>query len=320
MVWYEQISGTWLLIGGIIMFLSSAITSYANIMMKLDSNQLRDEAHPGFILGRRFVLIAVTLYVVGGLADVVSLGLVPLSLRACASCLTIPFNAIFARFTLNEHLSFLQMIGSAVTVFSCVVAMLFAAKQDEDTRGVSIINGLWSTNMWKFLAYTVPLYLGCLVLVWRHVPEPGSHVGLPTYKSAIHRLIVLGSATIATSYQTAWSNFFIKCIAVMAQESLVDATLWILVGLLSVSAIGQMMLMSSMMRLFEAVVVIPPYQIAVTVWLIVFSYVAFNEQVHNVIGFVLALSFSFFGIILVAIPQRASRTLREPLVVIQRIE
>ena len=325
-----------MLIGGIIMFLSSAITSYANIMMKLDSNQLRDVAHPRFLLARRYVIIAISLYVVGGMADVVSLGLVPLSLRACASCLTIPFNAVFANLTLHEKMTFTQSLGAAVTVFACVVAMLFAAKQDGDDDFTvadwlseshflrdSVIDRLLSRRLGTFTAITFPLYACCLIIVWRHLPEPGSHTLLPTYKSTVHRLIVLASATFSTSYQTAWSNLLIKCIAVIAQESLTEPSLWVLIGLLLVSALGQMMLMSSMMRLFDAVVVIPPYQIAITVWLIAFSYVVFNEQVHNLVGFILALLFSFFGIILVALPQRDARQrvgTQEPLVVIQRIE
>lgn len=327
MVWYDDVSGTWIIVGAIIMFVSCAITSYANIMMKIDAIQLRDDPNPRFIMARRYVLIALTLYIVGGMADVVSLALVPLSLRACASCLTIPFNAVFAKLTLNESMTFRQSVGAMVTVFSCVVAMLFAAKQEPDpstdwleseTRK-NVIDQLFSHNVGVFAGLTVPLDIVCLFIVWKTLPAVGSHISLPMYKSAVHRLIVLGSATFATSYQTAWSNLLIKCIAVMAQETLSDVWLWILVGLLLLSALAQMMLMSSIMRLFEAVVVVPPYQIAITVWLIVFSYVVFNEQVQNLTGFTLALVFSFFGIVLVALPSklnnRARDEVQEPLVI-----
>ena len=306
------------------MFVSSGITSYANIMMKIDAIQLRDNPNPPFIMARRYVLIALTLYIVGGMADVVSLGLVPLSLRACASCLTIPFNAVFAKITLHESMTFRQSLGAAVTVFSCIVAMLFAARQDEDpsewfTSGHNrVIDQLFSHRVLVFTMITVPLDLVCLFVVWKTLPQAGSHITVPSYRSAFHRLAVLASATYATSYQTAWSNLLIKCIAVMAQDTLADIWLWGFVVVLLLSALAQMMLMSSIMRLFEAVVVIPPYQIAITVWLVTFSYVAFSEQVHNLTGFVLALLFSFFGILLVAVPQRQSNlsdTVQEPLVV-----
>ncbi len=311
------------------MFVSSGITSYANIMMKIDAIQLRDDLHPRFIMARRYVLIALTLYVVGGLADVVSLGLVPLSLRACASCLTIPFNAVFAKFTLRESMTFRQSLGAVITVFSCVVAMLFAARQDDDPRVFlsdpnrnHVIDQLFSHRVGVFSMLTLPIDLICLYIVWRTLPAAGSHISLPVYKSSFHRLLVLASATYATSYQTAWSNLFIKCIAVIAQDSFLDVWLWALIIVLILSALAQMMLMSSIMRLFEAVVVVPPYQIAITVWLVAFSYVVFSEQVHNLLGFSLALVFSFFGVVMVALPHRRSPAsadaVQEPLVV-QRI-
>jgi hypothetical protein len=68
------------------------------------------------------------------------------------------------------------------------------------------------------------------------------------------------------------------------------------------------------MRLFEAVVVVPPYQIAITVWLIVFSSVVFDERVDNIIGFVIALLISFGGILMVALPNRRRNSVDEPLV------
>lgn len=130
-----DLPGSFILIGAIILVVSSGITAYANILMKLDALLLRDDSHPRFIMARRFVLMAVALYVIGGMADMVSLGLVPLSLRACASCLTIPFNALFARMTLGEQMTQMQVVGSIVTVFSCMVAMLFASDQGGDTPG-----------------------------------------------------------------------------------------------------------------------------------------------------------------------------------------
>lgn len=318
MLWYEKISSSMILAGAVIMFLSSAITSYANILMKMDALQLRDEPRPRFIMARRLVLIAVSLYVVGGVADLVSLGLVPLSLRACASCLTIPFNAVFAKTSLHESLSSTQIIGSAITVFSCIVAMLFAAKQEDSELAIdaSTSRNIFSSNLLHFTAFTLPLDMICVVVVYRSLPNVGTHVSLPTYRSAAHRLATLACATFAASYQTAWTNFFLKCIAVIAQDTFADVTLWVLVGAVGLSAIGQMALMSSIMRLFDAVVVIPPYQIAITVWLIVFSAVAFNEHVENLVGFVAALAFSFAGIVLVALPGRSRNTeAQEPLVV-----
>jgi drug/metabolite transporter (DMT)-like permease len=324
MLWYEEVSPTWLLVGAVIMFVSSGITSYANIMMKIDAIQLRDHPHPPFIMARRYVLIALTLYIVGGMADVVSLGLVPLSLRASASCLTIPFNAVFAKITLHESMTFRQSLGAAVTVFASIVAMLFAARQDDNPLGwfnsghSRVIDQLFSHRVGMFTMITVPLDIVCLFVVWKTLPAAGSHITVPTYRAALHRLIVLASATFATSYQTAWSNLLIKCIAVMAQDTLLDLWLWGLIIALISSALAQMTLMSSIMRLFEAVVVIPPYQIAITVWLVAFSYVVFSEQVHNLTGFVLALLLAFFGILMVALPQRQpslNQTVEEPLVV-----
>lgn len=328
----SDLPGSFILIGAIILVVSSGITAYANILMKLDALQLRDDWHPRFIMARRFVLMAVALYVIGGMADMVSLGLVPLSLRACASCLTIPFNALFARMTLGEQMTQMQVIGSIVTVFSCMVAMLIASDQGGDTRGPAdqlltftipspqddIISKLLSERVAIFTLYTLPPIILCWMVIWKNLPWMGSHISVPAYTSALHRLTVLASATMATSYQTAWTNLFIKCVAVIAQETtFLNGVLWILFGAMILSALCQMMLMSAIMRLFEAVVVVPPYQIAITVWLIVFSSVFFDERVDNIIGFVISLLVSFGGILMVALPNRRRNTVDEPLV--QRI-
>ena len=320
----NELSGSLILIGAGIMVISGGITSYANILMKMDAVQLRNVSNPPFIMSRRYVMMAVSLYIIGGLADIVSLGLVPLSLRACASCLTIPFNAVFAKITLNESMTQSQMLGSAITVFGCVVAMLFASHQepvdpsavDYGSNESDVISRLLSRRVADFTMITLPVNFLCLYIVWRNLPKAGTHVAIPTYRSALHRLTVLASATLATSYQTAWTNLLIKCIAVIAQETFTSLVLWLFVGLMILSGLCQMMLMSSIMRLFEAVVIVPPYQIAITVWLIVFSAVVFNEHVANLAGFVLALLFSFIGILLVALPQRRPQVAgdREPLV------
>lgn len=314
MAWMDQISGYWVFLGAGIMLLSCGITSYANILMKMDAIELRDHANPGFIMFRKYVVLAVSLYVVGGIADLVSLGIVPLSLRACASVLTIPFNAVFAKVSLNESMSPVQIIGSVVTVMSCLVAMIFAAKQENPSSFIDdldvktpVIDLILSKPVGLLTAVTLPLDLACLYLVYRHLPKAGTHAGLPTFRGSFHRIVVLMSATYAASYQTAWTNLIIKCIAMIAQESFMNPTLWVLVTILPLSAIAQMVLMSSIMRLFETVVAIPPYQIAITVWLVVFSAVAFEERVENLTGFVFSLLISFFGIFLVAIPSRRIR-------------
>ena len=299
---FSRIPASLLLIGAAMMVVSSAITSYANILMKMDAISLRDELHPRFIMARRFVAIAVTLYVFGGLADIVCLGLVPLSLRACASVLTIPFNALFAKISLCENMSKSQLLGASITVFSCIVAMLFAAHQGNDTMFLNdeteepdVIDRLLSRRVFLFTVWTLPVDLACLTVVYKSLPSVGSHIAEVAYKSSLHRLIVLASTTVAVSYQTGWTNLLIKCIAVLAQKSLGSTTLWVLVMLMIGSGLAQMMLMSSMMRLFDSVVAIPPYQIMITLWLVIFSSVVFVEYPANPIGFGLSFLFSFFG-------------------------
>lgn len=271
-----EIPGSLILIGGAIMVVSSGITAFGNILMKMDALQLTDEPHPKFILARRYVQIAISLYITGGIADIVSLGMVPLSLRACASCLTIPFNALFAKVSLGETMNATQIAGALITVFSCIVAMLFASDQEDPTDPVlrfdsnedDVLAQLLSSRTGAFTMYTLPVILVCWATIFRYLPGPGSHVTIPTYRTTSERLGVLLAATLAASYQTAWTNLIIKCIAVIAQETFSSLTLWILVLCMLISGVGQMTLMSSIMRLFDAVIVVPPYQIAITVWLL----------------------------------------------------
>ena len=316
----DEIPGSLILIGAGIMVISGAVTSYANILMKLDAVQLRDEASPAFILRRPTVVMAVSLYVIGGLADLIALGLVPLSLRACASVLTIPFNALFARSKLGEAMTPNQILGSAVTVFSCLIAMLFAAHQAEAEMNFNknVIDQLFSRKVALFALWTVPVHAVSVGIVYKAVPRVGSHAG-PIFPSLSRKLTVLAATAMATSYQCGWTNLFIKSIAVLVQERGEGfyAFLCILLVATAVSGLVQMMLMSSMMRLFESVVVIPPYQILITLWLVVFSSVVFGDKPNNPIGFALSLLFSFFGIVLVAFsqaPPEPSSQDREPLV------
>lgn len=301
-------------LGAGVMVVSCAITSYANILMKIDAIRLQNDNHPRFIMARRIVLAAISLYILGGIADVFSLGLVPLSLRACASVLTIPFNAVFARIFLKEYMSFFQIIGASITVFTCIVAMLFAANQENDPDNVfhheddSIFSKLLSHRMLMFTIWTLPVDIFCLSVVFRTVPRAGSHTAIVPFKSTAHRLLVLFSSTVAVSYQTGWTNLFIKCIAVVlnGEHPLAHADFWIFLSIIACSAIAQMHLLSAMMRLFDAVTCIPPYQILITIWLVVFSSVVFHEYPENIVGFGLSLGCSFLGILMVAVPPRDS--------------
>jgi len=83
-------------------------------------------------------------------------------------------------------------------------------------------------------------------------------------------------------------------------------SLWAFLAVSAGSAIVQMHLLSAMMRLFDAVTCIPPYQILITIWLVVFSSVVFHEYPENVIGFGVSLGCSFLGIVMVAIPPRST--------------
>jgi drug/metabolite transporter (DMT)-like permease len=307
-----------ILLGAGVMVVSCAITSYANILMKIDAISLQDESHPRFIMARKLVLAAISLYILGGVADVFSLGLVPLSLRACASVLTIPFNAVFARIFLKESMSFVQIIGASITVFSCIVAMLFAANQETDDPNYlgdddGILDKLLSHRMLLFTIWTLPLDIFCLSVVFRAVPRAGSHIAIVPFKSTAHRLLVLFSSTVAVSYQTGWTNLFIKCIAVVLKEEhpFAHADFWIFICITTCSAIAQMHLLSAMMRLFDAITCIPPYQILITIWLVAFSSVVFHEYPENVFGFGMSLGCSFLGILMVAIPPRESPSVPE---------
>lgn len=308
-------SGSLILVGSAIMVLSGGITSYANILMKIDAIKLATDPSPSFIIFRKYVAMAVCLYVIGGLADLVALGLVPLSLRACSSVLTIPFNAVFAKAKLGEDMSLMQMLGAGITVFGCLVAMLFAANQTIPID-TGVVDLLFTRKVALFAVWTLPVSLLGMLVMHRALPKRGA----VEFSSRFRKLGVLAAATWTTSYQCAWTNLFIKAIAMLVQEKEWKmGYLVLLAALTGASAVMQMILMSSMMQLFESVVVIPPYQILITTWIVVFSSVIFGDHPSNIAGFTASLLFSFFGIILVAfsappVPLRSESPDREPLV------
>jgi hypothetical protein len=309
--------------GGIVLLVSCGVTSFANILMKLDAIQLEAAAEgtPKFILTRRLVLGAISLYLIGGIADFTVLSFVPLMLRACTSCLTIPVNALFARFLLRESMTPVQIFGACVTVVCCLLAMMTASRQTaESTTNLlaseDLIDLIFSRRMVIFTLSTVPMYGLCLSVIKSNLPLPGASVNYPT---AGYRLIVLLSSAYAASYQTGWTNLFIKILAMNINFELISFFNLILILIIGISALAQMYLMSAMMRLFDAVVVIPPYQILITIWLIVMSAVVFHETPRDLLGFTLSLICSFGGIFIVAMPPASSasildRGVEQPLV------
>jgi hypothetical protein len=310
MIGPDEIAPIMLLLGGGIMFVSSGITAYANILMKMDAMNVSRGGVSGFILSRRLVITAVSLYVIGGCSDLVALGLVPLSLRACASVLTIPFNAVLAKMCLNETMIPIQILGAGITVISAIGAMLFASQQGggyDPTNSSNVFDLLLSEKMLSFVIWTVPIFFACLIIMFRHLPKPGR--SMPVFSGAWDRVLVLGATTVAVSYQTGWTNLLIKCVAVLVQDG-AEFTIgfWVLSALILISALGQMVLMSAMMRLFESVVVIPPYQILITLWLVMFSAVIFQEVPESIFGFTMCLLISFGGIVLVATPTSPTDT------------
>lgn len=308
-----------LLVGAGIMFVSSGITAYANILMKLDAVAIsRDVSRsPKFILSRRLVITAVCLYVIGGCADVVALAFVPLSLRACASVLTIPMNALFAKLLLGESMLPVQVLGAGITVSSAIGAMLFAAQQSGDSSADDIIDLLLSRRMLGLILWTLPGFCLCLLNMYRHMPGRGEILRLRSLRARFELLIC---TAFAVSYQTGWTNLLIKSIAVLMKQERVLTVPFLIISLLIIaSALAQMVLMSAMMRLFEAVVIIPPYQIMITAWLVVFSAVIFHEWPQNTLGFTAALLVSFGGIFLVALPNGRATTTPPPPDILQEL-
>ncbi|KAF4736685.1 hypothetical protein FOZ63_022933, partial [Perkinsus olseni] len=305
-----------LALGCFLCLTSCVVTAIANSLMKLDALRIEakvqqmilmdmDEWEPPPVYKRRLVGLAVVFYVLSAVFDFWSLVYISMSIRACSSGLTVPANAAVARVMLGEGLSRAQTVGSILIVLGAVSAMAFGSSSDDGGGSDESIAGLLSSARFiTFVAATFPFYLlAFTVSKWSmrthvaiddHIPVSQAQV----HKRRLRRAVALLALAFLGGYQSAVTALAGKFGAqYIAMDGLATYQPYLCFSIVIVSSLMQLTFMSWMMRQFDAVVCIPPYQILLMLFMVSFGAACFQEVPKNVPCFMLALALACVGIV-----------------------
>ena len=296
-----------LLISCCVLLCGTILSALANIQLKLDAVRKRDP-HVSIAYDRRYFLLGILLSVAAGSADMVVVGFVPLSVRACFSSLSIPISVILARIILGEVVRSRQMIGITITVFGCIFGILCANHNADISTHRDIFTSMDFDRAALLALITVP------VLVMSFTAFNTSTI------TTSSRMFSLFSCAYATSFVAACASILSKALSeLIYKNGVTHHSVWLMLIGCASTCILQMGLMSSMMGKFDAIVCVPPYQILHSAWLAVFSSIIFFEHLANSFGFSISLSISAVGIWQIAVQNNAKeeRFEDEPLLVVQ---
>lgn len=347
---------------------ASAFAALANILMRadairtpnraplLESSDSRDEggrtstassltsSQPSgseFILLRPKVRAAISCYLIAGILDFVALAVIPLSVRAVSSCLTIPFNGLFASAILKERMSRVQTGAAAVSVMATILAMLFAGASKSEGAlpdGSPSLEYIFARLLDKdtvwllLLVVAVHVFLAAFnsaVIQTQESTSSGSGIDsdlavVENSNASIRATVrpasifLLISSVYCASFQTAATNVLGKIVGVSVVSSLASGDKFVHIhaivlasGLILINACFQLMMVSNMLKLFPAVIAIPPYQISILSWLVLFSSLIFGESPSNPTGFVVCLGVALLSTVVICMYPAKPRLVSE---------
>ncbi|KAF4671968.1 hypothetical protein FOL47_001055 [Perkinsus chesapeaki] len=290
-----------LALGCILCLTSCVVTAIANSLMKLDALRIEakvqqmilmdmDPWEPPPVYRRKIVGLAVVFYILSAVFDFWSLVYISMSIRACSSGLTVPANAAVARVMLGEGLSRAQTIGSILIVIGAVAAMAFGSS-DDGGSDQNITALLSSARFITFVGITFPFYLLSFsvsrwsmrahVAIDDHIPVSQAQV----QKRRGRRAVALLALAFLGGYQSAVTALAGKFGAqYIAMDGLSAYQPYLCFSVVIASSLMQLTFMSWMMRQFDAVVCIPPYQILLMLFMVSFGAACFREILDLITG------------------------------------
>jgi len=127
------------LIGVFLDWLACWINSFGNALLRLDA--IRHNEDP--TRSRKLMFFGFSLFVVGGIADVISLGFIPLSIWASNTAVSIPFSAIAAYLLLGEVMKPIHYL-SMVLITIGTVGAVFTGCQDNGNEAIENFQEAWT--------------------------------------------------------------------------------------------------------------------------------------------------------------------------------
>jgi hypothetical protein len=244
---------------------------------------------------KRYIIIAIFLYVTAGLIDLSVNRAIPFYIRACFAALDIPIYAIFAYLILNEVMDVKQAAGVLVTVLGCGAAVYFSAHSVRNRTREMILADIFSFRMGVLIAVTVPVFIGCFWFV-RHTISKGQLVEHDTVKD---RLLLLFCAVFSASYTATWASLLVRLTSELAYQGIDDPATIITAIVLVLMCIAQMGTIADMMTLFKSIISMPPYLLINATGIVIYSAIIFLEHPQYPLLFGLSMIVAFLGVVLI---------------------
>lgn len=142
---FGQLTAT-LIVGVLLDWLGSAFNSFGNVLMRkytLETSE-NDVNRFSCICGMtiaKWWLLAVTCFAAGAISDTISLAMIPLSIWACNTAISIPLSALTARIVLGEKMNRMQYVSILIITIGSVGSVLTGTHE----RNIDVVDKLQQT-------------------------------------------------------------------------------------------------------------------------------------------------------------------------------
>eukprot|EP01006_Ploeotia_vitrea_P039077 TRINITY_DN66311_c4_g14_i1.p2 TRINITY_DN66311_c4_g14~~TRINITY_DN66311_c4_g14_i1.p2 ORF type:complete len:394 (-),score=196.53 TRINITY_DN66311_c4_g14_i1:53-1234(-) len=306
-------------------------SSFATVIIKVAHRQQhgvpKEHREPAYKRSIWWVIVA--LYICDALLDFVAYGFAPMSLLAPTSALSIAFNAVIAYYLLHEKLDSRALVGTGMILVGSMSAVSVGSRQPAD-HTLETMKALFLRPGFVVFIVTDVLLLSALYFlvvqlrpvaaIVRRKKQAGQR---PTAKEMRKHVTLAVSYAFLVSSIASWTNLLAKVFVELISSFTHNhfdlkllfshALTWIALVTVVVLSAVQLMLLSDMMRLFEAVVIVPIYQCLFILCLITYGGAYFEEfsnvEAVRVIIFILCVLVSFAGIVML---DKASSVMAPP--------
>lgn len=259
------------------------ISAFANIQLKRHAH-LTAECPENARVTRKYLIVGVVLSVIAGLMDLLVIGSIPLTYRACSAPLSIPSNVIVARLTLREKVGYRRGLGIVLTFIGCMEgAMSMGTREGSGSETFSRPAEL--LPVFLLAGFGICALLADLVSLFK----PKSFPCISVFSAACGVAFIAGCSTMCG-----------KLLSMVGRTDILSfEMLFSTLGCVGFAAL-QLSLLSRMLGRFEVSTCMPTYQIMTMVWLSLLSFFVFGEDVSNGAGFLAGFATSAVGVYIVA--------------------
>jgi hypothetical protein len=278
-----------------ILFAATVVATMGHVTMKVHANKMHSlKTSSSWFERKKYIILSVAMYVIGGLVDLSVNRLVPFYIRACFAALDIPIYVILARVILHERLDRKQVMGVLISVIGCTGAVFLGAHTVANASHAHVLDNVFSYRVGMLIAITVPIFLGCTFIVRDTIKQ--QHGNLVAHENAHGRMFLLVCSVFASSYAATWASLLVRVVSELSNTSIFEVYTILMGMALILVSLGQLATMADMLSLFKSVVSMPFYLICNSAGIVILSGVVFNEIPSHPILFGLSMALGFVGI------------------------